>query len=387
MEAKNVKVIEKDKDFTFSDVVTEKELELLNKALEETVSSKNDEFYKSIGYDDDEIIAMKTIDEDYQARHLFHEKLRCLALNAVAATEGAPTGIKFKENPLGYDEEHKCLIPLPTPDGVVTQQVFRLDKTPTITKKYLTKNKYSRPGTKRSKTTKIAWHYTGGAKVPAINTWRYFEGLKEGVKVNGRYVYASSQYIVGLNGEIYQLMPDTEIAYTTNQANAYSIGIECSHINNDGEYTEIEYRSMVWLGVVLAKKYGLNPKTDFIRHYDVTEKWCPMWFVKHPSAWKQFKQDCYDVLHGKDLDIVVGNYEEIKNRKDYNFQTTCEVVNVKTVLNVRASRPVDGTLGEKLFDIPLGDTLKLGYVLNNWAYIDYKGKNGFVNIKYLKIVK
>lgn len=257
---------------------------------------------------------------------------------------------------------------------------------PSITKKYLTKNKYSRPGTKRSKTTKIAWHYTGGAKVPAINTWKYFESLKNGVKVNGKYIYASSQYIIGLNGEIYQLMPNTEIAYTTNQANSYSIGIECSHINNNGEYTEEEYRSMVWLGVELAKEYKLNPKTDFIRHYDVTEKWCPMWFVKHPTAWTQFKQDCYDVLHGKDLDVVLGNTQEIQNRKNYNFKTTCKVVNVNDYLNVRDSRPIDGKLGDKLFEIPLGEKLTIGYVLNDWAYIEYKGKNGFVNIKYLQIV-
>ena len=257
---------------------------------------------------------------------------------------------------------------------------------PVITKKYLTKNKFSRPGTKRSRTTKIAWHYTGIAKVPAINTVKYFENLKAGIKVNGKYTYASSQYVIGLNGEIYQLMPDEEIAYTTNQANSYSIGIECAHLNANGEYTDAEYRSMVWLGVQLCKKYGLNPLKDFIRHYDVTGKFCPMWFVKHVDAWKQFKQDCYNVLCGKDLDIVLGNFEEIKNRHSYDFKTTCEVVNTSTGLNVRDSRPVNGELGEILFTIPTGGRLQIGYVINNWAYMLYKGKNGFVNIKYLKIV-
>lgn len=28
-----------------------------------------------------------------------------------------------------------------------------------------------------------------------------------------------------------------------------------------------------------------------IRHYDVTEKLCPLYFVDHPEAWEQFKAD------------------------------------------------------------------------------------------------
>ena len=28
-----------------------------------------------------------------------------------------------------------------------------------------------------------------------------------------------------------------------------------------------------------------------IRHYDVTEKICPKYFVDHPDAWEQFKKD------------------------------------------------------------------------------------------------
>ena len=39
---------------------------------------------------------------------------------------------------------------------------------------------------------------------------------------------------------------------------------------------------------------------DIIRHYDVTGKLCPKYYVQHPSAWKQFKKDVQDYIdkHG-----------------------------------------------------------------------------------------
>ena len=158
---------------------------------------------------------------------------------------------------------------------------------PNWEKKWHSISKYHRPGTKRSKTTKIAWHYTGMAEVPAINTWKYF---------NNHNVYASAHFIVGLEGEIYYAVPMNEIAYTTNAANKYSIGIECATTGSDDHYTEKEYKSMVHLGAYLAEKYNLDPREDFIRHYDVTKKVCPRYFVNNPKAWKQFKQDCYDYM-------------------------------------------------------------------------------------------
>lgn len=111
---------------------------------------------------------------------------------------------------------------------------------------------------------------------------------------------------MGLEGEIYYIVPETEIAYTTNSANAYSIGVECATTGVDDHYTDEEYKSMVKLGAYLACKYKLDPRKDFIRHYDVTRKICPRYFVNHKSHWEQFKLDCYNYLNGlvKEKDIV-----------------------------------------------------------------------------------
>ena len=178
---------------------------------------------------------------------------------------------------------------------------------PVVIEQFIKKNVFSRPGTKRNRTTKIAWHFTGQHDVAAKNTVSYFSNvLRNGYKVNGKYVYASSHYVMGLEGEIYYIVPENEIAYTTNKANSYSIGIECATTGLDDHYTDEEYKSMVKLGAYLACKYKLDPRKDFIRHYDVTRKICPKYFVNNVKAWEQFRLDCYNYMKGlvKEKDVI-----------------------------------------------------------------------------------
>ena len=157
---------------------------------------------------------------------------------------------------------------------------------PNMIKQFMKINKYGRPGTKRRKTTKIAWHFTGQHDVPAKNTVSYFSNVvANGYKVNGRYIYASSHLVIGLNGETYHIVPFDEIAYTTNDANYYSIGVECATTGSDDHYTDEEYVSMVKTGAWLAQTRKLDPRKDFIRHYDVTGKICPRYFVNHKDKW------------------------------------------------------------------------------------------------------
>ena len=152
-------------------------------------------------------------------------------------------------------------------------------------------------GGKRSRTTKIAWHYTGASGVSGKSTvYNWFLPIAKGQHPKN---YASAHFVTDLNGDIYEMIPLNYIAYTTNSANAYSIGIECATTGSDDHYTDKQYISMVKLGAWLAQYYGLDPRTDFIRHYDITKKICPRYFVNHSDKWKQFKLDCYNYLHGK----------------------------------------------------------------------------------------
>lgn len=169
-----------------------------------------------------------------------------------------------------------------------------------IDKQYLTINPYSRPGTKRSKTTKIAWHYIGNANSSAQANRNYFNNLATTKKT-----YASSHYIIGLYGEIIACVPEDEIAYTTNDANSYSIGIEMCHPTGDGKFNKATYDSAVELGVDLCKRYKLDPTKDFIRHYDVTGKKCPLYWVNCPSEWEKFKKDVYNKLNNQKVKIHI----------------------------------------------------------------------------------
>ena len=41
----------------------------------------------------------------------------------------------------------------------------------------------------------------------------------------------------------------------------------------------------------LCEEFHLDPEEDVIRHYDVTGKLCPLYYVEHPEAWDAFLQD------------------------------------------------------------------------------------------------
>ena len=138
----------------------------------------------------------------------------------------------------------------------------------TITNAYLTHN---RPYTKRSKTTAIAIHWVANPGSSAMANRNYFQNTD---------VEVSANYVIGLNGEIICCIPDEEVSWCTNQANSYTVSIENCHPNWTGEFNSATYNSLVELTASLCKKYGLNPMNrGVIRHFDVTGKDCPKWFV------------------------------------------------------------------------------------------------------------
>ena len=49
------------------------------------------------------------------------------------------------------------------------------------------------------------------------------------------------------------------------------------------------------LSAWLCVRFGLTSE-NVIRHYDVTGKNCPKYYVEHEDAWKQFKVDVADYI-------------------------------------------------------------------------------------------
>ena len=173
-----------------------------------------------------------------------------------------------------------------------------------IIKMYLTPNKYSRPQTPLKKVTKIAVHWVGNAGSSAKGNRNYFESLKD------KHIYASSHYIIGLEGEIIQCIPESEISYATNQANSYSISIENCHPDNTGKFNDKTLHSLIDLCVDICKRYNLDPLKDIIRHYDISGKCCPKYWVEHPDDFLKFKTTVNKVLKGDELTLT--QYQELK---------------------------------------------------------------------------
>ena len=160
-----------------------------------------------------------------------------------------------------------------------------VETAPGINQQLLTVNEYSRPGTKLEAVNAIVVHYTGNPGTTAMQNRNYFEGLTESKEAK-----ASSHFIVGLSGEIIQCVPLDEIAYASNDRNFDTISIECCINNDAGKFTEKTYDSLVHLTAWLVGEYDLKID-DILRHYDVTGKECPKYFVEHESAWEDFKLD------------------------------------------------------------------------------------------------
>ena len=228
-------------------------------------------------------------------------------------------------------------------------------------------------GGKRARTTKIAWHYTGAHDVKAINTINnWFNKINKGYKINGKYVYASSHFLCDLDGTIYKYVPMDRIAWTTNSANSYSIGIECATSGKDDHYTDAEYKSMVKLGAWLAQYYKLDPRTDFIRHYDVTKKICPRYFVNNSAKWKQFKLDCYNYMIGKLKDSGIRNCTNGKGNSILNTskpapKPTTKKFQIQTLDKLNVRKVAD-------WKAPAVTTVKKGQFLDVVDTVD--AKNG-----------
>ena len=148
-------------------------------------------------------------------------------------------------------------------------------------------NQWSRPGITLERIEGVVIHYVGNPDTTAQANRNYFASLSSG---EGE-TYASSHFIVGLEGEVIQCVPLTEIAYASNERNADTVSIEVCHPDETGEFSQVSYDRCVELTAWLCETFRLDPAEDVIRHYDVTGKRCPLYYVEHPEAWETFLAD------------------------------------------------------------------------------------------------
>jgi N-acetylmuramoyl-L-alanine amidase len=168
----------------------------------------------------------------------------------------------------------------------------------------ITVNSFSRPGKKLSGIKALVLHWVANAGSTAKQNRDYFESLKTQSLSDVSARYASAHFIVGIAGEIVQCIPSEEMAYHAgaksytpealgrlgHYPNNCTIGIELCHPEPDGRFTVETLNSAIELCGILCIQAGLNPLHDIWRHYDITGKDCPKWFVERPEEFEEFKR-------------------------------------------------------------------------------------------------
>ncbi len=141
----------------------------------------------------------------------------------------------------------------------------------------------------------IVIHYVGNPNSTAVNNRNYFESGSGG---NG----VSAHYIVGLQGEIVQCVPETECAQHAGKSygtqweaqakknNSTYMGIEVCHPDASGKFNVDSYSALVELCADICTRYNFT-QIDVYRHYDVTGKKCPMYYVNNQQAWETMLVD------------------------------------------------------------------------------------------------
>ncbi len=197
----------------------------------------------------------------------------CLALLFLAGM-GAGVGIGYRI--WGYEAPYTVdLKAIKSPDW--------------IEQKLLRKNIFSRPDVSMRSVKNIVVHYVGNPNTSADSNQRYFDSLADQDPEKGG-ASSSSHFIVGLEGEIIQCIPLSEISYANAPRNFDTVTIEVCHPDETGKFTDASYESLVKLTAWLCEELDLDEK-DVIRHYDVNGKGCPKYFVDNEDAWKQFRKD------------------------------------------------------------------------------------------------
>lgn len=238
----------------------------------------------------------------------------------------------------------------------------------------------------RSQIKYIVIHYTGNDGDKAANNAKYFQSANRN---------ASAHYFVDSNN-VYQSVCDLSIAWSVGGAkytncketgggafygkctNANSISIELCDDIKDGKVSANSktLNNAAILCSELMSKYNI-PIERVIRHFDVTGKNCPAYFVDS-KAWKKF----LDLIAKTKDGLVTQDAErtEMEAPKSKKYRVTAP-----DGLNVRGGA---GTGHKKLFALACGDRFEYLDRSGDWIRgKDNAGRTGYAYAKWLEIEK
>lgn len=182
-------------------------------------------------------------------------------------------------------------------------------------KLFLTLGRGGRPGTKITpKALVIHWTANTNSGADAIANRNYFENHPQD-KVSAHYIVDDRQIV--------QCVPEDEMAYHVGAKkytslalrelgeypNRVTIGIEMC-VNSDGDFTKTYMNTVEFAADILKRRgWGVD---RLLRHYDITGKDCPRFFVDDAAAkrygfenaaagWAKFRQDAERLLLAKEV--------------------------------------------------------------------------------------
>jgi N-acetylmuramoyl-L-alanine amidase CwlA len=208
----------------------------------------------------------------------------------------------------------------------------------------------------------IVIHYTGNDCDTDSANVKYFQSPNRG---------ASAHYFVD-DDSITQSVPDNYIAWHCGTSgtyyhkicrNANSIGVEMCDTIKDGTHnlSKKTRANVIELIRTLMDKYNI-PIQNVVRHYDVTHKLCPAYFVNDSDAWTAFKNE------------ISGNVVESKPSKSdvsYTVKVTANVLNIRAGAGTKYK--VTGQIKDK-------GTYTIIKEKNGWGKL--KSGSGWVSLKY-----
>ncbi len=243
-----------------------------------------------------------------------------------------------------------------------------------IIQKLLTKNKWSRPAEleKLNPIKAVVLHWVAAPKQTQINVYNWFESRK-----NGKNSFGSAHYCVGIDGDAWQFIPDSEMAYHVGSPKPYTewalknlssypnnctLGIEMCHLSWEGEFAEETWEGTKKLAALLLMQHNLSVDTGLTTHKLIVGwKECPQWFHRFPEEFDRFKAETKKLIE----DGIQG-----------------KVVVKLGSLNVRRDADVKS---EKISILKNGEMVQLIGLKNGWFKVKVSGFEGYVSSDYIEI--
>ena len=210
-------------------------------------------------------------------RVLFFELLLLTGIVFLAIKFFAPAKTEKKPEVALYD----AAVPMNTTVEKLDASKGNTDIPNWIEVNYIDEGNPSRSGLKLDGVNNIVVHYVGNPGTTAEQNRSFYNQMDSNV---------SSHFVVGIDGHVIMCLPLDEYSAASNHRNHDTISIEVCHEDTTGEFSDEAYDSLVKLVDWLMERYNLEPE-DVIRHYDVTGKMCPLYYVEHQDAWDQFISD------------------------------------------------------------------------------------------------